>query len=108
MRVGIVQARLSSSRLPGKVLLPILGKPMILRQIERLRAAKQLDKLIVATTSSPEDDRLCQILEQEDIEFYRGDPSDVLDRFYQAAKHHHATTVVRLTGDCPLHDPEVV
>ncbi|HTI87437.1 MAG TPA: glycosyltransferase family protein [Alphaproteobacteria bacterium] len=108
MILGILQARVSSSRLPGKVLKPILGRPMILRQIERLQRAQTLDKLVLATSVDPSDDALADLMKAEGIETVRGPLDDVLARFTLAAKPYNPEWIVRLTGDCPLADPEVV
>lgn len=108
MILGIIQARTSSSRLPAKVLKPILGRPMLGLQIERLRRAKRMEKLIVATSTDPSDDAISALCRSLALDSFRGSLDDVLDRFYQAACQHAATTVVRLTGDCPLADPIVV
>lgn len=104
----IVQARLSSSRLPGKVLLPILGKPMLTLQIERMLSAKKLGKLVVATSIEASDDPLELLCQQLGVACFRGSLDDVLDRFYQTAKQHPAKHIVRTTGDCPVIDPEVL
>jgi len=106
--IGILQARCSSTRLPGKVLLPILGKPMLLHQIERLQHSKRLSKIVVATSDSVDDDPLANLCSINNIECFRGDLNDVLDRFYRAALTYDAQYIVRLTGDCPLADPAVV
>jgi len=103
--VAILQARTGSTRLPGKVLLPILGEPMIARQIERLRRSRRIDRLLVATSNSAEDDPLAGLCARIGIPCYRGDLEDVLDRFYRAAIANGARHIVRLTGDCPLADP---
>lgn len=95
---------MSSKRFPGKVLKPLLGVPMLLRQVERLRPATTIDRLVVATSSDPSDDVVAALCAQNGIVCYRGSLEDVLDRFYQAARSHHAEYVVRLTGDCPLID----
>lgn len=108
MILGILQARASSTRLPGKVLLPILGKPMLARQLERLRRVRQIDKLLVATSLDASDDRLAELCAEEGVECFRGDLDDVLSRFYHAALPYRPEYVVRLTGDCPLADPEVI
>lgn len=108
MILGLLQARVSSTRLPGKVILPLLGKPMILRQLERLRRVRQIDKLVLATSNDPSDDPLAALCTKESIECFRGSLDDVLDRFYQAARAHQPDYVVRLTGDCPLADPEII
>jgi spore coat polysaccharide biosynthesis protein SpsF len=108
MILGVLQARVSSSRLPGKVLKPILGRPMILRQIERLRRASTLDKLVLATSVDPSDDGLADLMSAEGVEVVRGPLDDVLARFTLAAKPYKPEWIVRLTGDCPLADPEIV
>lgn len=111
MILGILQARCSSSRLPGKVLKPILGKPMLLRQIERLARSQRIQKLVVATSTDPSDAPLEEICRQHGIACFRGSLNDVLERFYQAAVSFGARDsdwIVRLTGDCPLIDPQVV
>lgn len=107
--VAILQARMSSRRLPGKVLLPLLGSPMILRQLERISRAKTLERIIVATSTDTSDDPLEAVLAQRGIHVFRGSLPDVLDRFYHAAlKVGSPTHIVRLTGDCPLTDPELI
>jgi glutamate-1-semialdehyde 2,1-aminomutase len=108
MIVAILQARISSSRLPGKVLKPILGRPMLALQIERIRRSKGIDQLVVATSQDPQDDALEALCRELGVECYRGSLEDVLDRFYRAAEAHNPDLVVRLTGDCPLFDPEVL
>jgi spore coat polysaccharide biosynthesis protein SpsF len=108
MILGIVQARTSSSRLPGKILKPILGTPMLEHQIRRLRRSRGMDKLIVATSSDPSDDPLAALARNIGIDCFRGSLDDVLDRFFQAARTYSPEHVVRLTGDCPLADPAIV
>lgn len=108
MILGILQARTSSSRLPGKVLRPILGKPMLERQIERLARCHEIDRLIVATSEDRSDDAIAQLCQQLGVDCYRGSLDDVLDRFYQAASLYQPEHVVRLTGDCPLADPMLI
>lgn len=108
MIAAILQARLGSTRLPGKVLKPILGKPMLQWQIERLKRSKHVDTLVVATTQNPEDDAVAALAEKLDVVVFRGSENDVLDRYYKAAKAVKARVIVRVTGDCPLHDPAVV
>ena len=106
--VAILQARVSSKRLPGKVLAPILGLPMIERQIERIDNARLIERLIVATSLDPMDDAVAKHVDSIGVECFRGSLHDVLDRCYNAAKWSAATTVVRLTGDCPLADWEII
>ena len=107
--IAVVQARVSSSRLPGKVLKPLAGKPMIVRQLERIKASQHIDKIILATSEDPSDSELVEVCRQIDgVESFRGSLNDVLDRFYRAVQPHGPKYVVRLTGDCPLIDPEIV
>jgi spore coat polysaccharide biosynthesis protein SpsF (cytidylyltransferase family) len=106
--LAILQARTSSSRLPGKVLRPILGEPMLFRQIERIRRARRIDRLIVATSIDRSDDVLASECAIRDIECTRGSLTDVLDRFVCGARAYGPDIVVRLTGDCPLADPELI
>lgn len=108
MILAILQARMSSTRLPGKVMAPILGQPMILRQLERVERARSFDRLLVATSTSPSDDVVARLCADNTIECFRGSLEDVLDRFVQAAKPHAPEHLVRLTADCPLADAEVI
>lgn len=105
---AILQARTASSRLPGKVLVDLEGAPMLWRQIERIRRAKLIDQLTVATSDDPSDDDLAVMLRQRDVAVYRGSLDDVLSRFAGAAAQQPSQHVVRLTGDCPLADPDVI
>ena len=105
--VIILQARMGASRLPGKPLKQVLGRPLLSYQIERLRRSQLADEIIVATTTEQEDDQIVKFCEEEHINFFRGSALDVLDRYYQAAKSVKADVIVRVTGDCPLIDPEV-
>lgn len=107
--LAILQARVTSTRLPNKVLAPILGQPMLARQIERLRRATTLDKLVVATSDDASDDPLAAMCAAICVPCYRGSLHDVLARFQGASvAHGPADHIVRLTGDCPLADPAVV
>lgn len=109
MILAILQARCSSSRLPGKVLKPLAGAPMILRQIERIGRAQRIDRLVLATSDDASDDELAQVVAREGIAVYRGPLDDVLARFVGALEAFGpADHVVRLTGDCPLADPVVI
>lgn len=105
---AILQARTSSTRLPGKVLADVAGAPMIVRQIERIRLARMLDALIVATSVDSSDDELARVVESMGVPLVRGNLDDVLDRYAQAWRGVQAQHVVRLTGDCPLVDPDVI
>lgn len=106
--VAILQARCNSSRLPNKVLKPILDKPMIQWQIERLNQSKYIDKLIVATSDESSDLPLVQLCNDHNTPVYRGSLNNVLERFYQVAIQTEPRIIVRLTGDCPLIDPTIV
>lgn len=108
MIIVVLQARASSRRLPGKVLKPILGKPMLHHQIERIQRAKVPARLVLATSRNPEDDAVATIGQTAGIDVYRGNLDDVLDRFYRAAEPFAPSHVVRLTGDCPLTDPSII
>jgi spore coat polysaccharide biosynthesis protein SpsF len=109
MILGILQARMSSTRLPGKVMMPLAGAPMIDRQIERLRRSQRLDRLVVATSEDASDDVLVSHLEATGVDVHRGPLADVLARFEGAvARFGPANHVVRLTADCPLTDRTVL
>lgn len=106
--VGIVQARMASSRLPGKVLEDILGIPMLARVVDRAGRAMTLSQVIVATTTDPGDQAVVELCQARGYPFFRGHPTDVLDRYYHAASEFKAEVIVRLTADCPLIDPDVI
>jgi glutamate-1-semialdehyde 2,1-aminomutase len=106
--VAIVQARTSSKRLPGKVLLPLGGKPMIIYQLERIAQSERIDSVILATSTEESDNDLARIATESGFRTFRGNLEDVLNRFNECAKHTGARTVVRLTGDCPLTDPALI
>jgi spore coat polysaccharide biosynthesis protein SpsF len=99
---------MNASRLPGKVLLDIAGQPMLARVVERSRQAKQLEEVLVATTTDPSDDPVETACRERGYSYYRGSYQDVLDRYYQAARRANAGAVVRITADCPLIDPGVI
>lgn len=105
---AIVSARMGSSRLPGKVLMDILGRPVLSWQIERIRHAPLIEEIIVATSTLERDDPIAAFCTAESFPFFRGSEGDVLDRVYQAAVHFEADPIVRLTGDDPLTDPAVI
>ncbi|CAM2881777.1 cytidylyltransferase domain-containing protein [Clostridium sporogenes] len=105
--VCIVQARVGSTRLPGKVLKKICGKTILEHDIDRLRRVKNIDEIIIATTTLKKDNDIvkeCKIL---GVKYFRGSEDDVLSRYYYAAKENNADVVVRITSDCPLIDPEI-
>lgn len=108
MILAVLQARASSRRLPNKVLMPLLGEPMLARQIERLKRVHRIDRIVLATSVESSDQPVADIAQRTGIEAYRGSLEDVLDRYYQAAAPHRPDWVVRVTGDCPLLDPDVV
>lgn len=103
--IVIIQARMSSTRLPGKVLKEIAGKPMLAWVVERARKAQTITDVIVATTTEPSDDPIVGFCAEMGYVCTRGSLNDVLDRFYQAARAHRADVIVRVTADCPLIDP---
>ena len=107
MTLCIVQARMSSSRLPGKVLKPVLGKPLIGHLLERIRRSSEINKIIVAIPDEPGDNELNLYLQNYGCQVFRGSREDVLDRYYQTARLCNPALIVRLTGDCPLIDPEI-
>ena len=106
--LGIIQARSSSTRLPNKVLKTIDGIPMILYITKSIQNCKTIDKVVVATSTEQDDDELSNILENSGVNVFRGELNDVLSRFYSCAKHYSAKHIVRLTGDCPLIDCNIV
>lgn len=108
MLAAVLQARASSKRLPLKVLKPILGVPMLERQIERLKRVKSITHFILATSQDPSDDAIEALARRAGVGCYRGSLNDVLDRIYQAVKGKDTKDVVRLTGDCPLTDPALI
>lgn len=106
--VAIVQARMGSTRLPGKVLKPLVEEPLLIRELTRIRKSKRIEEIIVATTRKREDDAIIKVCKEYEFTTYRGHETDVLDRYFQCAKWCYADIVVRLTGDCPLIDPGVI
>ncbi|WP_348945380.1 glycosyltransferase family protein [Chitinibacter sp. FCG-7] len=108
MILGIVQARMSSTRLPGKVMLPLLGCPMLEHQLERLLRCKRIDQLLVATSNQSDDLPIVDLCRHLGVMCFQGDLADVLDRFYQASQQYPTQHIVRLTADCPLCDPELI
>ena len=106
--LAIIQARLGSTRLPGKVLKKILGKTVLEHIVERLHYAEKIDQIIIATSILRENDPIEELARKKEIPCFRGSEDDVLNRFYQAALQYKGDIVVRVTGDCPLVDPFVV
>lgn len=106
--VAIIQARMGSSRFPGKVMMPILKRPLLSYVIERLQRCTLCDDIVVATTKNPKDQTIIDFCRKEHVYFFVGDEKDVLDRYLEAAKNVGAEVIVRVTADCPLIDPKVV
>lgn len=106
--VAIIQARMSSSRLPGKVLLDVAGEPMLARVVARTSRATRVDQVLVATTTDASDDPVAAYCHSMGVSYTRGSLNDVLDRYYQAASRTQADIVVRITADCPVIDPILI
>lgn len=105
----IIQARMGSTRLPGKTLLKVKGVSLLEYEIRRVRRAKEIDKIVIATTINKEDDAIENLCKQIKVSCFRGSQTDVLDRYYQCALlYPEFSSVVRITGDCPLIDPTVI
>ena len=106
--VSTIEARIGSTRLPEKTRKEIVGKPMLELLIERLKRARKIDEIVVATTTEPEDKVITELAERVGVKWFRGSSEDVLDRVLQAAKAYKADIIVEMTGDNPLLDPELV
>lgn len=106
--VAIIQARMSSTRLPGKVLLPLAGKPVLEHVVNRIAQCRTIGGIVVATSLEPSDYPIEQWCQKQAVACYRGSLHDVLDRYYQAALLHGADAIVRITADCPAIDPTIV
>ena len=102
--VAIIQARLGSTRLPGKVLLNIGGLPCIKHSLDFCKSLVEVDEVVVATTLQPEDDELCSYLEDQNIHFYRGSTENVLSRYFYCARQYNAAVILRITADDPIKD----
>jgi len=106
--LAIIQARLGSTRFPAKVLQPILGKPMLWHIVDRVRHVSSVEKVVVAVPNGPKDEPLRRFCQEQGILCFAGSELDVLDRFYQTARHHGGDPVLRITADCPLVDPVLI
>ena len=106
--VAIIQARMGSTRLPGKVMKDLGGATVLARVVNRTRRARLIDEVVVATTTAPGDDVIVDECRHLGVACFRGDENDVLDRYYQCARQFAADAVVRITSDCPLVDPELI
>lgn len=108
MIAAIIQARIGSSRLPGKIMLNVCGKPLLEHLIHRIKNSKKLDKIIIATTTNKEDNEVVDFCSSRNIAFFRGSQNDVLSRYYETAKFFSVDTIVRLTADTPLLDSQTI
>ncbi len=104
----IIQARVGSARLPGKVLKDLCGKPILWHVWNRLCRSKKIDEIIIATTTLAEDDLIESFCKHYNISYYRGSSNDVLSRYYEAAKKFNTETIIRVTADCPVIDPTII
>ncbi|MFJ8261828.1 cytidylyltransferase domain-containing protein [Rummeliibacillus sp. NPDC094406] len=105
---AIIQARMGSSRLPGKILKEVNGKPLLLHQIERLRQCKEIDQLIIATTVEEQDNQIFEFCNHHNVSIFRGSENNVLERYYETWKQFGGDVIVRLTSDCPIIDYKIV
>lgn len=105
---AVLQGRIGSTRLPGKVLLPLAGKPVIQHVYERILHCRNVDRIIIATSIEPADDPIAELFDKLGVQVFRGSNEDPLDRYYRAATHHGLQHIVRIMADCPLVDPEIV
>lgn len=108
MNILIIQARMGSTRLPGKVLKEVCGEPLLKFMVNRVLDSKLVDKIVIATTLSEKDDEIVSFCENHNISYYRGSEHDVLDRYYKTAKLYNAKTIIRCTADCPLIDAKFI
>ena len=106
--LAIIQARMGSTRLPGKVMLPLAGKPVFECVYERVALSQHIDKVIIATTTNKHDDQLTDACHRKGISVFRGAEEDVLDRYYQVASHYRCNNIIRIMADCPLIDYRII
>ncbi|MER2171523.1 MAG: NTP transferase domain-containing protein, partial [Psychrobacillus psychrodurans] len=106
--LAIIQARMGSTRLPGKILKQVNGKALLAYQLERVGQSKCIDKIVIATTIDQKDEPIVEFCEQYGVDYYRGSENDVLARYYEAAQRFDGDIIVRLTSDCPIIDPVVI
>lgn len=104
---AVIQARMDSKRLPGKVMMPLLGKPILWHVVNRLKHSKKIEKIIIATTNNDIDRNIVEFSDNNNIDFFCGSEEDVLDRYYQASVKFNLKHIVRVTSDCPMIDPQV-
>lgn len=106
--VCLVQARVGSTRLPGKILKEICGKTILHHEIDRLKKCKEIDEIVIATTDKEDDDKIVNVAKKLSVKYFRGSENDVLSRFYYSAKENNADIIVRVTSDCPCIDFEIL
>ena len=106
--VAIIQARMGSTRLPGKILKKVNGRPLLSYQLERLQQSNFISDLVIATTTDEKDDLIVEFCKKNNILWFRGSEEDVLARYYETAKTFNADAIVRITSDCPIIDVQVV
>lgn len=106
--ITVIQARMSSTRLPGKVLLPILDKPLLVRMIERVKNSRLAGEIIIATSINQDDDQIENLCKENNLNCFRGHLTDLLDRHYQVGKIYNADAVVKIPSDCPLIDAQII
>lgn len=106
--LAIIQARMASTRLPGKVLMDIAGRPMLWHIVNRLNFSKKINEIILAIPDSEENDQLESFAKNQNLKYFKGNEKDVLSRYYETAKEFGVEVIVRITSDCPLIDPEIV
>jgi len=104
---AIIQARMTSTRLPAKILMEVMGRPLLSYLIEQLGHSRHLSDIIIATTTGTEDDPVSDLAKQEGLKVYRGSEHDVLERYYQAAREFGIGHIMRITADCPLMQPNI-
>jgi len=104
----LITARLKSTRLPKKILLEVVGKPLIVHMLDRLKRARTINKIIICTSTNPQDDPLVEVAERESVHCFRGSEDDVLKRLFDAAREHKLPYFANITADCPLTDPILV
>jgi spore coat polysaccharide biosynthesis protein SpsF len=105
---AIIQARVGSTRLPGKIFKKILGKPLLWHVVERVRAAKKIKRIIIATTLNPQDNKIVDFAKKMKLPWFCGSEKDVLDRYYQTGKNFGSEIIVRVTSDDPFKDPKLI
>ena len=104
----LITARLKSTRLPKKVMLEVMGKPLIVHMLDRIKHSKYIEDIVICTSTNPQDDPLEEIAEKEHVRCFRGSEEDVLGRLLGAAKHYDMANFANITADCPLIDPQLI